>query len=402
MNLLLILSFFINTPDSLHRIVGPLGLWGVYDDSVFSAPGVPEKTPFQDAFKFGEYLFLNVPTEGKLPFKDWLNNACEKWNVEKVVAIIRPPYMSGVVNLPLDTHLLTPNWPPGIIQGAARMSRLSKIYGQIYGIDIDDFSDRGGFDTASVQDIRDALKGKYIDSAGVVHHDTPETTPELKFFTVLYPGRFGIASEYVRYVDGFNLWIYNQNAYYEYIDKAIDKYRAKYPGKEITCGIYLINNDYGWQSPQSVRYMYTHLFDRYDDGDINGIILFAGYWIGMPHTPRNRWESNHIIALLDTIYYPYLGEGEGKVYNQSHQPLDSVFISCFSIGRVSKDTLIRSKKRTNSDGAYKLGLWAGNRKTDSTLYYIVARKEGYLPDTVSAWVPRQKISTFPDIILKSK
>lgn len=402
MTLLLILTLFINASDSPKRIVGPLGLWGVFNDSVYAAPGVPENSNFQDAFKFGEYMFMNIPSEGGMSFKEWLDNTCEKWDIERFVAIIRPPYMSGVINLPSDTQLYAPNWPPGIIQGAARMSRLSKIYGQIYGIDIDDFADRGGFDTASVRDIHDALKGKYIDSAGVVHHDSPETTPDLKFFTVLYPGRFRIQDDFVPFVDGFNLWIYNQNAYFEYIDKAIDKYIKKYPGKEITCGIYLINNDYGWQTPKSVRHMYTRLLDRYDDGDINGIILFAGYWIVKSHSPREKWDNNHLIALLDTIYYPYLGEGEGKVYDESKQPLDSVFISCYTKGRISKNVLVRSKKRTSREGFYHCGLWAGNRNTDSTLYYVVAKKDGYVSDTVSGWIGRQKLTRFPDIILKSK
>ncbi|MFA5032790.1 MAG: hypothetical protein WC614_07205 [bacterium] len=395
MNIFFVL-FCIN---ALQKPVGPLGVWCSSNGVVFNAPGIPESTYVQDAFKFGDFWNVNRPGDCGLTFKNWIDSACESWNVERYTGVILPPSENGVINVPSDTNVFMPKSPPGMIQGAARFSRLSKIYGQIYGVNIDDFE---GLDTSVVHDIRDALRGKYVDSAGVVYHNTPETTPELKMFVVIYPGRKKLSTIFAPYIDGINLWIYNQNAYSKYTDQAIDKFHSKFPGKEINFGVYILNNDYGWTSPGCLNYMYKTLFNRYDNGDINGIILFAGPWVVTSNTPRDKWNDNHITALLDTIYYPYLGECEGKVYNQAHQPLDSVFISCFTIGRVSKDTLIRSKKRTNKEGVYHCGLWAGNRNTDSTLYYVVAKKEGYVPDTVSAWISRQKQTTFPDIILKVK
>lgn len=384
---------------NVTRINGPIAIWCATNDVVYSAPEVPESTYFQTAFKFGSFWSINRPGDGGLTFKNWIDSACEKWNVEKYVGVILPPTENGILNVPVDTNVFAPKSPPGMIQGAARFSRLSKIYGQVYGVNVDDFE---FLDTSAVHDIRDALKGKYVDSAGVVHHETPETTPELKLSVTIYPGRKQLQSKFAPYIDEINLWIYNQNAYYEYTDKSIDKFRSKFPGKGITFGIYILNNDYGVMYPKSIGYMYKHLLDRYDDGDINDIILFAGPWISVSHTERKMWDNNHIIALLDTVYYPYLGEGEGKVYDEKNQPLDSVFISCFTIGRVSKDTLVRSKKRTDKEGFYHCGLWAGNRNTDSTKYYIIAKKDGYITDTVSGWISRHKLTKLPDIVLKSK
>jgi hypothetical protein len=142
---------------------------------------------------------------------------------------------SSSAKAPADTALYAPAWPPGMIQGAARFSRLSKIYGQIYGINIDDFRfnlpdtsrvhDFGVLDVAAVRDIRDALKGKYVDASGVLHHDTPETTPQLKLFVVIYAGST-LAEQYLPFVDGINLWISNQDALYTNIDTYVTEFRA--------------------------------------------------------------------------------------------------------------------------------------------------------------------------------
>lgn len=244
------------------------------------------------------------------------------------------------------TPACTPAWPPGIIQGALRFSRLARIHGQIYGINIDDL---GGLDTAAVHDVRDALKGKYVDGNGVVHHDTPETTPQLKLFVVIYSGHV-LPAQFVPLVDGINLWIYNQNGFYQNIDTYVTSFRSSDPGKEINCGIYAYNSDYHWMTPASIRFMYRHLLDRYDDDDINGIMLFAGHWIVIPNIPRAQWDNDHIPALLDASTIPAWDRAAGRVYQAGGQPAESVFVSCRTVGRVSGDTLVRSLKRCDGEG----------------------------------------------------
>jgi hypothetical protein len=389
-------NLFSQTPDTINKVSGPLGIWRMSNGYVYSAPGIPESTYVQDAFKFGDFWNMNDPGDEGVTFVQWINLACEQWNAERYIGVVRPPSESGVINVPSDTALYTPLWPPGMIQGAVRFSRLSKIHGQIYGINIDDF---GGLDTANVHDIRDALKGKYVDSLGVVHHETPETTPWLKLFVVIYPHRTTLQPQFLPYIDGINLWYYNQNGLYTLIESDINSYRANYPGKEINFGIYVMNGDYGWMTPASISYLYHHLFDIYDDGRINGVMLFAGHWIIIPNITRTQWDNDNIPALLDTVYYPFIGRGIGHVYDSSMLPLDSVFITCFTYGRMTGDTLVRSKKRTNASGIYELSVWAGNRTTDSTQYFVVAHKTGFISDTVSGWIHRDSLTEFPDIIL---
>ena len=363
---------------------------------VYAAPGIPESTNVQSAFAFGDFWDMNDPSDEGLTFQQWIEMTCGTWNAERFTGVVRPPSEGGVVNVPADTALYAPAWPPGMIQGAARFSRLSKLHGQIYGINIDDF---GGLDTASVHDIRDALKGKVVDAGGVVHHDTPETTPQLKLFVVIYSGHT-LPVQFRPFVDGINLWIYNQNGFYTNIDGYVTSFRSTYPGKEINCGVYIMNGDYGWMTPTCLDYMYRHLLDRYDDGDVNGVMLFAGHWIVMPNITRERWDADRLPALLDEVYYPFVGAGMGRVVDDEGTPVEGAFVTCRTIGRVSGDLLVRSKKLTDGAGEYRFAGWAGNRTTDSTLYYAVAEKNGVESAPVSAWITRGGETLFPDILLR--
>jgi hypothetical protein len=390
-----VVALAVPPAEALPKAAGPLGIWRSSNGLVYAAPGIPESTNVQTAFAFGDFWDMNDPADEGLTFQQWIEMTCNAWNVERFTGVVRPPSESGVVNVPADTVLYAPAWPPGMIQGAARFSRLSKIHGQIYGINIDDF---GGLDTASVHDIRDALKGKYVDVNGVVHHDTPETTPQLKLFAVIYSGHV-LGAQFRPFVDGINLWIYNQNGYYTNIDSYVNTFRATYPGKEINCGIYIMNGDYGWMTAASLDFMYRHLWDRYDDGDVNGVMLFSGHWIVIPNITRARWDTDGLPALLDEVYYPFVGAGHGRVVDDEGAPVDGAFITCHAIGRVSGDVLVRSKKLTDVEGQYRFAAWAGNRTTDSTLYYAVAEKNGVESAPVSAWITRGGETVFPDLLL---
>lgn len=394
--LILLLAAFAPPAGALPKAAGPLGIWRSSNGPVYAAPGVPESTNVQTAFAFGDFWDMNDPSDEGLTFQQWIEMTCDTWNAERFTGVVRPPSEGGVVNVPADTALYAPAWPPGMIQGAARFSRLSKIHGQIYGINIDDF---GGLDTAAVHDIRDALKGKVVDADGVVHHDTPETTPQLKLFVVIYSGHT-LPVQFRPFVDGINLWIYNQNGYYTNIDNYVNAFRATYPGKEINCGVYIMNGDYGWMTPACLDFMYRHLLDRYDDGDINGVMLFAGHWIVMPNITRERWDADRLPALLDEVYYPFVGNGAGRVVDEEGAPVEGAFVTCQAIGRISGDLLVRSKKLTDAAGEYRFAAWAGNRTTDSTLYYAVAGKHGVESAPVEAWITRGGETLFPDIVLR--
>jgi hypothetical protein len=390
-----IATLAVPTADALPKPAGPLGIWSSSNGLVYQAPDIPESTNVQAAFAFGDFWDLNDPRYEGLTFRQWIETTCNEWNVERFTGVVRLPTEGEVVNAPADTALYAPAWPPGMIQGAARFSRLSKIHGQIYGINIDDFS---GPDTGRVHDFSDALKGKYVDASGVVHHDTPETTPQLKLFVVMYSGNT-LAVRYRPFVDGINLWIFNQDSFYTNIDTYVTESHTTYPGKEISCGIYVKNGRYGWMTPAGLDFMYRHLLDCYDDGDVNGVMLFCGHWITMPNITRARWDADRLPALLDEVYYPFVGTGGGRVVDEGGVPVDGAFVTCSTVGRVSGDVLVRSKKLTDAEGRYDLAAWAGNRTTDSTLYYAVAEQDGRVSTPVSGWIKRGGETVLPDILL---
>lgn len=53
----------------------------------------------------------------------------------------------------------------------------------------------------------------------------------------------------------------------------------------------------------------------------------------------------------------------------------------------------------NVPADYDLAAWAGNRTTDSTLYYAVAEQGGRVSAPVSVWIKRGGEKVFPDILL---
>lgn len=390
------LLFFIS------KITGPIGIWRPADGYVYAGQGVPESTHIQEAFKFGEFGVGNWAEDYGLLFYDWVMNTCKDWNSNKVIGLIRPPSDTAEINQPGDTALYEPysiSLKPGMIQAGQRFSRLSKFHGPIYGADIDEY--HGVIPISSVEDIKDALKGKYVDTMGNVYHDSVATTPQNKMFVVLFEWEMNPSSSLLSLIDGISFWISNQTANYTNIDQYINTLRRNCPNKEIICGIYIKNSIIGWAPPASVHYMLDHLINRYDDGDINGIWIYSGWWLIMPNITREYWDSLNIFYWLDSLYYPYLGEGEGRVYDyNTNWPIDSAFVTVYTKGRVSGDTLIRSRQMTHCFGYYKFGAWAGNRNTDSTLYWVIGEKEGYYSDTVKGWIKRQTKTSFPPLYLR--
>jgi len=374
--------------------IGPLGIWRAGTNPVYAAPGIPESTRVQDAFAFGDFWNMNDLGDEGWNFQPWLDSACRAWNCERYVGVIRPPSEGGTINIPDDTTLFTPG--RGMIQGGVRFSRLASIYGQIYGVNIDDF---GGLDTQDVHDIRDALQGRYVDSAGVVDHDSPATTPWLKLFVVIYPHRTTLPPKFAPFIDGINLWYYNQDGLYTQVDDDVDAFRTSFPGKEINFGIYVYNSDYHWMTPASISYLYQHLFSRYEDGSVNGTMLFAGHWIVIPNISRTQWDDIHLPALLDSVCYPYVGQGQGRVYDQTKAPLEDVHLRCYAIGKTTGDTLVRSMRLSDSAGAYSFSAWASNEPGESTRYYVEGWKESYAPATVSGYILPGGLTSFPDLVL---
>ena len=282
-----------------------------------------------------------------------------------------------------------------MIQGGQRFSRLSKLYGGFCGVILDDYNG----DIPTTQAIHDAVQGKYVDAEGNVHSESKATTPNNKLYTVIYST--APIPDAMPYIDGVQFYqVVNQSCCLGILDSNITALRNNFPGKEIQIGIYLKNSGTGWLGPTGVQYTLAHSLDRYDDGDINGITLFAGVFLIDSLVPLNIYNGFNLPHWLDSLYYPYLGAGQGKLNDcNTGKALTDGFVRVYCTGRVSGDTLFRSRQKTDANGNYHFGLWAGNRNTDSTYYWLVAEKTGYVTDTVGFWIKRRDTTGVPSITL---
>ena len=400
-NTLFLLSALIASPlfsQHINRITGPLGVYDMtlgycYQDST----GI-DSIPIQTAFKFGELAITNQALYSHISFQTAIDSAMA-WHPNKIFGIIQPPNEHGTPNQPGDTLLLNPfdvGGPlPGMIQGGQRFSRLSQLYSGFCGIIMDDWYG----DTSITRNVHDAVKGKQVDADGTVHHESRATTPDNKLYAVMYSADAVPAA--LPYIDGVIFSIAVQNCCYLDMDSDISRVRVNFPNKDVIIAIFLDNSAIGgWADSTGVHYLLSHTLNRYDDGDINGITIFAAYYLLKNHISLDHWNGFALPHWLDSLYYPYLGEGMGKVYDcNSGNTLTDASIRVFCKGRLTGDTLMRSYQRSDTRGKYQCGLWAGNRNTDSTYYYLIAEKSGYITDTLGFWIHRQDTTHIPDIFL---
>lgn len=368
-----------------NKITGPLGVYHISAAYSYGDTMGADSVLMQYKFRIGEMAIPNERSDGRFRFKAELDS-CISWHANRVMGIINPPSEKGVYNQPRDTSLYFTHAVSGtgMIQGAQRFSRLSQIYGPLCGVIFDDWNG----DTAITRDMYYAVKGKYVDGDGNVFPQSVSTTPGNKLYTVFY--NTDPIPAVLPYMDGLYFsYVDLQNCCYTNLDDDITKLRVNFPGKEIMIAIFIRNSHIDYAEPEGVQYMLAHALDRYDDGDINQVNLFAGSYLIMSAMTEGRWDSLALPHWLDSLYYPYLGQGQGVINNCNEgTPLSDAFVQVYCKGRVSGDTLFRSRQKSDASGAYSFGLWAGNRSTDSTYYWLTAEKEGYSSDTVGFWIRR--------------
>lgn len=382
---------------TIQKITGFLGEYHTAPGYSYADSTGTDSVIMQYLFRFGEIAFPSQAVDNGFDFVPDIDS-CSAWHANRIVGIIQPPTEHGVPNQPADTDLFAP-YPqlngPGMIQAGQRFSRLSQMYGGFSGVILDDWAG----DSALTGQIRDAVQGKYVDDAGNVYHQSIATTPYNKLYCVVYST--AAMPEALPVIDGVCYYnVGEQNCCASVFDSDITALRLNYPGKEIQLGIYLKNSGTGWLGAQGVQQMLSIGINRYDDGDINAVTIFAGVFLVEDNIPLNIWNAFDLPHWLDSLYYPYLGEGEGKLYDCiTGRALSGGFVRVFCEGRLSGDTLMRSRQMTDANGNYDFGLWAGNRNTDSTYYWLVAEKPGYFSDTVGFWIKRGDTTTVPSLSL---
>jgi hypothetical protein len=379
------------------KITGPLGVYHISAGYAYNDSTGTDSVLMQYELKFGELNMPNQAVDNGFDFQSEIDS-CIQWNANRVFGIIQPPSEQGVYDQPDDTALYLPyalSNGPGMIQGGQRFSKLSQLYGPFCGLMLDDWNG----DTIIARQVRDAVQGKYVDINGNVYSNSTATTPDNKLYIIAYDTSANPAAMSV--IDGLSYWYVDaQNCCYANLDSDINRLRINYPGKEIMTGIYVKNTHLGWTDPVGVQYMLQHSLDRYDDGDINGILIFAGSQLVKSYMPLSEWNAFQLPFWLDSVYYPYLGEGQGALMDcNTRTTLPDAFVRVFCKGRISGDTLLRSRQKTDINGQYQFGLWAGNRNTDSTYYWLIAEKEGYVSDTFGFWIKRGDTTSIPNLSL---
>ena len=74
----------------------------------------------------------------------------------------------------------------------------------------------------------------------------------------------------------------------------------------------LLDDNPGFVAP-SVHHIIERAIDFYDQGKVNGLLIFSAIWLSREECKRERWDELALPQLLGRAYYPFLGEGRGRV-----------------------------------------------------------------------------------------
>jgi hypothetical protein len=381
------------------KFKGFLGTYHPYNGTAYGGPGWKEGELMQHAFNFGQNAILVKGSHLGYTFEQNINNSCTGWDVNTIYGIILPPTESGAVNQPKDSDVWKPfEKNPGMIQAAHRFSELSKRCPQISGVIIDDFFNDFPKDM-SLDDLRalkDALMGKRIDDNGKVDSSSPVTTPHLKLYIVVYEHHLGLTVDprALELLDGVCFWMWKQTDNYKNFDSYIDTVSRSYPNKEVIAGVYVRHSREVPIVP-SVHHIMERAVDLYAKGRINGLLIFSAIWLSREECKRERWEDLALPQFLGRIYYPFLGEGTGRVIDaKTKQPIKNAFVSVNRL--VGGKQLLTTRKLTDERGEYRFGGWAGNTKNDRVGYEIRIESASFKPKTMRVHLRANERITFAD------
>jgi hypothetical protein len=384
---------------SSTKFKGFLGTYHPYNGIAYGGWGWKDGELMQHAFNFGQNAILVKGSHLGYTFEQNITNSCSEWDVNKVYGIILPPTERGAVNQPKDSDVWKPfESYPGMIQAAHRFSELSKRCPQISGVIIDDFFNDFPKDT-SLDDLRalkDALLGKQIDENGKVDSSSPATTPHLKLYIVVYEHHLGLTVDppALDLLDGVCFWMWKQSENYKNFDNYMDTVNRQYPNKEVIAGVYVRHSSEVPVVP-SVHHIMERAVDLYAKGRINGLLIFSAIWLSREECKRERWDELALPQFLGRIYYPFLGEGRGRVIDaRTKQPIKNALVSVNRL--VGGKRLLATRKVTNERGEYHFGGWAGKHKKERVDYEVTIASESFKPKTMRVRLRAEERINFAD------
>lgn len=392
-----------NTQQAVSTTIkqGFIGVYHPFKGKVYAGTGICEDEDLYQAYHFGVNGIINDPSYGAYDFRENIEKHCQEFDTNLVYGIIRPPSERGVVNNPNDTKLWEPASPSGMIQAAARFSKLSSIFPQIRGVIIDDFWANyygNSFTLEDMKNIKGALAGKKMLPDGSVDLESRPTTPDLQLFIVTYGGELRISpdKDIMDLIDGVNFWLYDQEDSYNKFDLYLNALETYYPNEELITGVYIHNGDYGDMSNQSISYLIDKGIQLYGKGLSSGILLFSGYWLVKDYISEERSQMIGLSDIFHSKYYPYLGEIYCQVMDdETMRPLQGVKIKIY-FNMAGKITA--AGKTTNEQGMFRFSGYAG--RSGGVSYSFTAEKEGYNPYNGSFTMESNKAINLPSVNLK--
>ena len=396
-------STLIAQTTSLTKFKGFLGSYHPYKGTAYGSSGWTEGAIMQNAFAFGENAVISQSAYNGYTFAENIENNCQEWNVNKVYGILRPPTEKGVINQPNDSDLLKPfSNEPGMIQGARRFSELSKSCPQISGVIIDDFyNDYPKLLSAEdLRNIKDSLIGKRLDGKGGIDRSSPATTANLKLYIVVYEHQLNknVDQAVLDAVDGISFWVWKQNESYARFDDYIAVLRANYPEKEILAGVYVFSGKV--MTPASVHYLIERAVDHYEKGVVNGLLIFSAIWMSREKITRQRWDELALPLILNRTYYPFLGEGNGRIVNaKTRKPIKGALVTIRRLAAGGKSLLV-ARKFTDDRGEYSFGGWAGRAKRKRVVYEIEVENGSFEPREMRVELRAGKSLRLTDVYLR--
>ena len=378
-----------------RKVPGFLGSYHPFKGTAYGGERWSEGEPIQQAFNFGQNAIISQASYSGYTFAENVRNNCREWDVNKLYGILRPPTEKGVVNQPKDTDPLKPfNIEPGMVQGAHRFSELSKTCPQLTGVIVDDFfNDYPKLLTAEdVLDIKDALIGKTVDASGHVDHSSPATTPDLKLYIVVYEHQLArpLEETVLNAIDGVSFWTWKQNENFTNFDTNVDAIKRRFPGREVIAGVYVYN---GAQTPtpESVHHIIGQAVEMYEAGKIDGLLIFAAVWMSREKSSRERWDELGLPGYLGKVYYPFLGEGTGRVIDaKTKKPIAGELVTVWRITGGARQLVAR--KFTDGKGEYRFGGWARGRAE-----YTIAIGRGRSAQRVKVGLRSGKTVPLPEV-----
>jgi hypothetical protein len=123
--------------------------------------------------------------------------------------------------------------------------------------------------------------------------------------------------------------------------------------------------------------------------------MFSAIWLSREETKRERWEDLALPKFLGRIYYPYLGEGKGRVVDaKTKKPIGNALVTVNRL--VGGKLLLTTRKLTDERGTYSFGGWAGNDKNDRVDYEITIESDSFRPKTIRVRLRADERVTFDE------